>query len=207
MKDIFKWSIDETDINSEVFAISLVDNPAIQEDFVYLSDEKVDINLKEDEKGIIVGPILIPDLLIERKNYFGYFDKEGIEKIANNFMRKKYIHNTELNHKEDVEGVFMLESWIVENEQDKINTKYGYNLPIGTWCGKYFIENEQVREDIKLGKLNGFSISASYLLKLSEEVNETEIDEQQKEIDDLVNNVIDSILDEFIKKIEKEKRK
>ena len=122
----------------------------------------------DSEKRITVGPAMIPDLLILRKDEFGndYFVKftaETIRMIAEKYMRNKYIDNNDTEHNgEAVRDVYVIESWIKEDEQDKSN-KYGFqDLPIGTWFVSMRIKNDDVWERVKNKELRGYSVSGYF---------------------------------------------
>jgi hypothetical protein len=122
----------------------------------------------DDEKKMVIGPAMVPDLKIFRKDskgnpYYVYFSAETIKMIAEKYMRNKYIDNNDMMHDgKAVSDVYVVESWIKEDSADKSN-KYGYeNLPVGTWFVSMKIKNPQVWEQVKEGKLNGFSVSGYF---------------------------------------------
>ena len=122
----------------------------------------------DEEKRIVVGPAMIPDLKIFRKDkkgnpYYVYFSSETIKMIAEKYMRNKYIDNNDTQHDgRAVKDVYVFETWIKESDEDK-STKYGYgDLPIGTWFVSMKIKNDNVWRQVKEGKLNGFSVSGYF---------------------------------------------
>jgi hypothetical protein len=122
----------------------------------------------DSEKKMVVGPAMIPDLYIPRvdknKNvYYVYFTAETIKMIAEKYMRYKYIDNNDTEHNgEAAEDVYVVESWIKEDQSDKSN-KYGYqDLPIGTWFVSMKVRNPEVWERVKKGELKGFSVSGFF---------------------------------------------
>ena len=122
----------------------------------------------DEEKRIVVGPAMIPDLKIFRKDkkgnpYYVYFSAETIKMIAEKYMRNKYIDNNDTQHDgRAVKDVYVFETWIKESDEDK-STKYGYgDLPIGTWFVSMKIKNDNVWRQVKEGKLNGFSVSGYF---------------------------------------------
>jgi hypothetical protein len=124
--------------------------------------------IDNEEKKIVIGPAMIPDFKIFRKDskgnpYYVYFTSETIKMIAEKYMRNKYTDNNDQMHDgKAVKDVYVVESWIKEDAQDKSN-KYGYeNLPIGTWFVSMKIRNPKVWEQVKEGKLNGFSVSGYF---------------------------------------------
>jgi hypothetical protein len=119
----------------------------------------------DEEKRIIIGPAMVPDLKIFRKDregnpYHVFFSAETIKMIAEKYMRNKYIDNNDENHNGTaVKDVYVIESWIKEDQQDKSN-KYGYeDLPIGTWFVSMKVKNDEVWKKVKSGDLAGFSVS------------------------------------------------
>ena len=156
--------------NKGVFAISLVENPAIEEVGIYLSKEDELVQLKEIEKGLLMSPVLIPNQKILRVDESGnpfniMFTKEVIELSQRHFHINGYQSQSTEEHDYNLKlnGVTIVESWIKEFEQDKSN-EYGYDLPIGTWFAIMKVDNEDVKAKIKSGEIKGFSIDGSFKL-------------------------------------------
>ena len=147
----------------------------------------------DDEKRIVIGPAMIPDLKIFRKDakgnpYYVYFSSDTIKMIAEKYMRNKYIDNNDENHNgKAVSDVYVIESWIKEDVQDK-SSKYGYSdLPVGTWFVSMKVKNDEVWKKVKEGYLNGFSVSGYF-----EEVAEFCMEEMfLKQVIEILNNVND----------------
>jgi hypothetical protein len=124
---------------------------------------------QDEEKRIIVGPAMVPDLEIPRRtkdgeSYSVYFSAETIKMISEKYMKNQYTRNNDLMHDGTaVKDVYVIESWIKEDMEDKSN-KYGYNdLPIGTWFVAMKVaktpEGDRVWEMVKSGELAGYSVS------------------------------------------------
>lgn len=149
-----------------LFAESLVTDPAIQSNLMFFDAEKTDFIFHDDEKRIIYAPALIPNKLIFRKDIQGepahvYFDAETIKELLIDFNRKGGKPVINLNHSKDpVDGVFIFETWIVDDKEADKSFKMGFDVPVGTMMRGYKIDNDSVWEDIKLGKLKGLSIEA-----------------------------------------------
>ena len=147
----------------------------------------------DDEKRMVVGPAMIPDLKIFRKDskgnpYYVYFSSETIKMIAEKYMRNKYIDNNDENHNgKAVSDVYVVESWIKEDKEDKSN-KYGYSeLPIGTWFVSMKVKNDEIWNKVKRGELNGFSVSGYF-----EEVAQFCMEEMfLKQVADILKNIKD----------------
>lgn len=122
----------------------------------------------DEEKRIVVGPAMVPDLKIYRKDkkgnpYYVTFKEDTIKMIADKYMRNKYIDNNDTEHNgKAAEDVYVYESWIKESQEDK-STKYGFgDLPIGTWFVSMKVRNPLIWERIKNKELNGFSVSGYF---------------------------------------------
>ena len=153
--------------NKGLLRISLVDDPAIQSTLMaFNSEEEKPFNFVDEEQMIIYAPALIPNKLIFRKNIKGepaqvFFDAETIKQLHINGSRNSYDSNINLNHeKENTSGIFCFESWIIENNPQDKAYSMGFDVPIGTLMKGYKIDNTEVWNDVKSGKLTGLSIEA-----------------------------------------------
>ena len=133
----------------------------------------------EEDQRIIVGPAMIPGLEIVRQDedskeiYYVKFSENTVAKIAEKFMRELRNKDTNILHQQDLPAdSYLMESWIVETEDDKANTKYGFEVPIGTWMVKMRVTNPKVWDLVKSGKLRGLSIEGSFIDK--EEIQDIE---------------------------------
>ena len=122
----------------------------------------------DDEKHIVLGPAMIPDQKIFRKDaqgnpYYVFFSSETIKMIAEKYMRNKYTDNNDLMHDGTaIKDIHVMESWIKESNNDK-SSDYGFDsLPVGTWFVSMKVNNPKVWEEVKQGKLNGFSVSGFF---------------------------------------------
>lgn len=178
---------DETD---EIFAISLVESPAIESDFIYFGKEEVHFAQVDTEQRLLLGPILIPDKQIlrvdgEGQPYHVYLKKDTIKKLAQNYLKNKYTDKATLEHDKSIKGVHLVESWIKDGKLDKSNN-YGLSLPEGSWVGIFSVdkseEGEKIWNDyVKTGKVKGFSIEGTFTHDL---VHASKID-IDKDIDEM----------------------
>ena len=126
-----------------------------------------------DDQQIVVGPSMIPQKLIPRLDeegnmFYVYFSKETIAKIAEQWMSKGYLNNTDVNHDMDVTTEnTLLESWIVQDPETDKSKLYGYDLPQGTWMTSYRVNNSETWDKTKKGELNGYSIAGTFIEKLT----------------------------------------
>jgi hypothetical protein len=208
---LYELTID--DDMDEVFAISLVENPAIEQDFMYFNKEKQEVKFAQvtGEKQMLMGPILIPDKHIirvdgEGEPYQVFFTKETVKQLAQNYLQKKYTDNATLEHDKKIKGVSLVESWVKEGKLDK-SSMYGLSVPEGSWLGIFKITDKKIWDNyIKTGKVQGFSIEGLFSHKL---VNASKL-YLNKHVEDLTEEEAEVFLSEIksvIAKINKYKLK
>lgn len=161
-KDLPLYDITLEDFEQGMYKISLVDKPAIEENFIYFSKTEVVEMFANDERKEVVGPIMIPNKEIlrfspENGYYYVRFTEETIRDIMYNYSKKGLFNEFGIHHEYDTKDVVLLEVWMKESENDK-STDYGYNLPNGTVFVKTKIESDELFKAIKDGEVNGFSI-------------------------------------------------
>lgn len=164
---IYELVIEDENVD-EVFAISLVEEPAIESNFVFFDKEKVQFAALNDEKRLVMGPILIPDKKILRvdgagKPYHVFFKPETIKKLSEMYLKKKYTDSATLEHDKKIDGVVLVESWVKESVTKDKSSLYGLNTPVGTWMGTFKIDNDEIWNDyVKSGEVKGFSIEGLF---------------------------------------------
>ena len=161
-KDLPLYDITLEDFEQGMYKISLVDKPAIEENFIYFSKTEVVEMFANDEKQEVVGPIMIPNKQILRYSpengyYYVRFTEETIRDIMYNYSKKGLFNEFGIHHEYDTQDVVMLEVWMKESDNDK-SKDYGYDLPNGTVFVKAKIESSELFKAIKQGEVNGFSI-------------------------------------------------
>lgn len=186
---IVELILDENDELNGIEAISIVEKPAIEEDFVALKDEQ-EIELKkiDDEKRILLGPILIPNKPILRKgkedNYYIYFSRDTVRKASELYLKNGNQGKSTLEHEHSINGLTLVESWIVEDQKKDKSQLYGMDVPLGTWMGTIRVDNEDIWDQyIKSGKVKGFSIEG-YFADKSEQPQEKGIKDKLSEIEE-----------------------
>jgi len=196
---LYELLIDENDLLlSGVNAISIVENPAIQSDFIALADQKPILLAEVDkDRQILMGAALIPSKPIYRKDgdeeYYVYFSKETIAKTAEAFFRNNNQNNATLEHAEVLDNMTVFESWIVEDPDFDKSKKYGLEVPAGTWMVSMKVDDKDVWDNyVKDNKVFGFSIEGKFANVLRRESSEMDFSDQ----------VLDKTLDmirEFVK--------
>ena len=192
-------------IDSETYAISMVESPAIESDFVALSkEEEVKVFLESEERHMVYGAALIPDKDIYRNNgeqeFYISFTKESIEKMSQDFMKNYRQNEVTLDHEEMANDITITESWLVEDPyKDKANA-LGINVPQGTWMVGMKVNQIDVWERVKTGELKGFSVESMISLEdFSKQNNENMNIETNDMFWDKLKNILK---DTFSKKVE-----
>lgn len=165
--DIVELFIDEEDEISGIEAVSIVENPAIEEDFIALKNHEVKFAEVNKEKRILMGAALIPNKPIYRRSeeneYYIYFSRDTVRKASELFFIKGNYNKSTLEHGKALSGLVAVESWLVEDSKKDKSAAYGMNMPVGTWMLSMKVLNDDVWENyVKTGKVKGFSIEGYF---------------------------------------------
>ena len=170
--------IDEENEFSGIEAISVVENPAIEEDFIALKKQQVKLAEVDKEKRILMGAALVPNKKIYRTNgedeYNIFFSEDTVRKASELFLSRGKQNNSTLEHDVKLNGLSVVESWIIEDKKKDKSKKYGFDLPIGTWMVSVKVNNDEIWNDfVKEGKVKGFSIEGFFADKLDDRPRES----------------------------------
>ena len=192
--EIIELFIDETDEVSGIEAISVVENPAIESDFVALKKQEFKLAEVDQEKRILMGAALIPNKPIYRQSgeqeYYIYFSQATVRKASELFFINGNQNNSTLEHELQLKGLTAVESWIVESEQDK-SRMYDLNVPMGTWMVSMKVNNDDVWKKVKAGEVKGFSIEGYFADKLerpNEPVKQS-IDQSEQKAQEVIDEL------------------
>ena len=167
MERVIELIIDEENEFSGIDAISVVENPAIEEDFIALKKQPIQLAEVSEEKRILMGAALVPDKKILRRDddgdeYYIYFSKDTVRKASELFLSKGHQNNSTLEHDIPLEGMSVVESWLVEDEKKDKSRKYGFEVPVGTWMVSMKVYNDDIWSKVKEGEVKGFSIEGYF---------------------------------------------
>ena len=192
---IYKLVISPTD-ESGVSFVSMVDEPAIERAWMaFESHKRTLFKTAVATKQMVSGPLMIADLPIFRTDpkigdFYVMFDAQTIEQIALKFFRNGNQSNVNLQHEKRVDGVYMFESWIIDNENGKGVPKGFDPLPNGSWFGTFKVDNKKVWDDfIKEGIFTGFSVEGMFEYERQPDMKKTEIDD----LVDMIQNFISEV--------------
>jgi antirestriction protein len=179
-RKLIELLIDESADAFGVEAISLVKYPAIESNFVYFSKqgkkEKTLYSMAsvDEEKRTLIGAALIPDKHIPRYDEFSdeeydvYFSKTTVQKASELFLKTHRTNEWTEEHDSKVDGVSVVESWIVSNPEVDKARHFGLDVPEGTWMVRVQVENDEMWQFVKEQKVAGFSIEGYFLDKLEQ---------------------------------------
>jgi hypothetical protein len=170
---IIELVLDEDALMNGIDAISIVENPAIEENFVALKEHtrKVEFVEQNQEKRVLMGPALIPNKTIYRVNgeeeFYVYFNRKTIARASELYLMRGYQNNHTLEHQAKIHGLSVVESWLIDDPEMDKSKLYGFNLPKGTWMVSVKCENEEIwKEFVKTGAVKGFSIEGYFADKV-----------------------------------------
>jgi len=179
---VLELFIDEEALMSGIDAISIVEQPAIEENFIALKEDvKVELANIDKEKRILMGAALIPNKKIYRRDredeYYIYFSEDTVRKASELFLMRGNQNRSTLEHEAELSGLTVVESWIIEDETHDKSRKYGLKMPVGTWMVSMKVNNDDVWDNyVKTGKVKGFSIEGYFTDKVNMSMIEEDID-------------------------------
>ena len=199
---IVELILDEEQEAAGIEAISVVENPAIEEDFVALKAEEIKLAEVSGEKKILMGALLVPNKPIYRRSgedeYYIYFSKDTVLKASQMYLMNGNQNNSTLEHQYELSGLSLVESWIVEDEVHDKSRKYGMEVPVGTWMGTVKVNNEEVWEKfVKTGKVKGFSIEGYFADKMERPKDAVGMSKEDLEAQETLNKIIELFKEEL----------
>ena len=196
---IVELIIDEEQELSGIEAISIVDEPAIEENFIALSKQH-EIKLAEvdKEKKILMGAALVPNKNIYRRNgedeYYIFFSDDTVRKASELFLMRGNQNKSTLEHQAELYGLSVVESWIIEDDVHDKSRKYNMDLPVGTWMVSMKVNNDEVWNNyVKTGLVKGFSIEGYFTDKIA--MSKIEEIHNEEEATEILLEIANSILD------------
>tara|TARA_R110000803_G_scaffold136142_5_gene203126 strand:+ start:188 stop:790 length:603 start_codon:yes stop_codon:yes gene_type:complete len=165
---IFKMVLSDSD-DSGIKAIALVDEPAINMKWDVYNKESHKFQADTD-KRIVSGAAMVAGMSIYRRHetygeYNAVFDATTIRALVEKYFKEQRGNQVNRMHNSDdmVDGVYMIESFLIDRERG-VNPPTGHEyMTDGSWFTSYKIDNDKVwNEDVKTGKFQGFSIEGLF---------------------------------------------
>ena len=165
-----KYKIDNPDkAGKGVFAISLVEQPAMESEWVALKENTIELKAINDKEQILLGVALIPDKPVYRNDkengeYLIEFSNEAIKETAHKFLKTGMQNNATVNHEVKLgkEVVSVVESWIIEDDEKDKTRLHGIREPVGSWAVKLKVNDPELYNKASTGKLKGISIEGLF---------------------------------------------
>lgn len=198
--EIIELLIDETKDEYGINAVSVVRDPAIEENFVALNKHEVELKEVDTEKRILMGAALIPNKQIYRRNkdkeYYIFFSEETVRKASELFLMRSNQNNATYEHERKMlEGMSVVESWIIEDEKTDKSRLYNFNLPKGTWMISMKVNNDEIWKSVKDGEVKGFSIEGHFADKYEMSKEKIEKDEIIAYLKEILDTKLESYSD------------
>ena len=198
--EVFELVID-TDDESGNSAISFVDRPAIDSNFIKFSEQiEHKFKIKDEEKRIVEGYCMVAELLIARvtddgKKFFVKFSAKTIEQIREKQSRLGLNNSFNLMHDSEnkAEGVYMLDNLIIDNERGKVAPKEFEKVPNGSLWISAKVDNDEIWQSVKDGTFQGFSVEGMYKQLESVSMDEDVINKIIKTIQDFEKSIEDNV--------------
>ena len=193
-----KYELKYTKGEDGVFCMSTVENPATKTQLVMFDDEMKAMEFQDDEKRVIYSVAMRPNMLIPRKDINGepamvFYSEETVNDLQQNFFKNNSHNGATINHDKNVrKDMYAFESWIVQDPEKDKATSLGLQVQKGDWVMAQKVDNPEVWEDIKKGKLTGFSIEA-YLEPV---LTNNQIEMTKEEVDARIKAVIQMTAEE-----------
>jgi len=166
MEKIIELIIDEENEISGIEAISIVENPAIEEDFIALKEHKEIILAEVDAEQRFLWVCTYSNKKIFRKgeedDYYIYFSEDTVRKASELFFIKSKHQNSTFEHSFELSDMSVVESWLIEDSKNDKASAYGFDLPKGTWMVSMKVLNDDVWKAVKAGEVKGFSIEGYF---------------------------------------------
>jgi hypothetical protein len=184
---VYEMVIDE-DQEALVYKTSFVKDPAFMRSFMAFSKQSKIHFEADDEQMVVTGPMLVPGLPIYRREetgdeFYVTINAANVRKAAFAYLKKGFATAVNVEHSQDVAGVFMVESFIID-EKRGISTPQGFDKqPEGTWFASFKVDNPDVWAKVKSGEFTGFSIEG--LFDLQKITNSPE--SQLQQVIDIIN--------------------
>lgn len=171
---VFKMKINPEDTSAQaVEYVALVNQPAIEMNWMQFNKQ---FSFSTDkERRLIMGALMVADMPIYRKGiipftkeegeFYVTFDKETIFQIVEKFFRNGYTSKFNIMHDQNqrTEGVYMVESMVVDSSRGVTAPKAFEGISEGSWIATVKVDNDEIWNDfVKTGVLKGFSVEGIF---------------------------------------------
>lgn len=168
---VYQALVDSADTG--MLRISLVDDPAVQSNFVAFKNEHPApvqrYAIEDEEKRLILGCIMRADFPIYRRDadgfeYYIIYKADTIRTMAEKYLAENRQNLVNLMHEDgtDVDGVQMVQYFI---KGAGLNPEGFDAIADGSLFGEFHVTNDEVWDAIKAGTYKGFSLEGVFDLR------------------------------------------
>lgn len=194
---VYKATISDED--SGMFCISLVDDPAVEINFMYFENDKKPMlfSVQDEEKRLVRGVIMECDKLIYRRTpenyeYFITYDEPTIRIMAQKYLKDGFQNNVDLMHDGQLEKGVEMTQWFISDKEHGVNPEGFEGVNDHSLFAEFKVENDNIWNSIKEGTFRGFSLAGFF------EPVEVEMKKENKpnvldDIEDLLNQIINKL--------------
>lgn len=197
-KPIYKAALTEDQDETGMYFISLVDDPAVECDFLAFDKvQNLNFKVENEEKRIVTGLVMPADRPILRQDFDGLYyilyDKDTIIAMAERFLAMGLANNVDTMHNFEVEdGVFLREMYIKDSERG-ISPKGFEDIEEGSLFATYHILNDEVWDKVKKGEFKGYSLAGIFKEEEFGAVEDDITEEEYNELMELINTVKEAL--------------
>ena len=170
----------------------------MESQFITLKKQQIQLAEVDEKKHILAGVVLIPDKDVYRnqdgREFNIRFSADTIEKVANNFIKNGYQGNSSLEHQDQLQGVSIVQSWVVKDPENDTANAYGLpkeDIKKGSWVALYKCDNKDIYNKALKGEIKGFSIDGLFSLE------KVEFNLKRETMKDDLVNLKNDLLSEF----------
>lgn len=163
----------EREGDTGMLRISLVDDPAVQSDFLAFKAEDAQRKVQayavqDEEKHLVLGVVMRADFPIYRRDadgfeYYIIYKADTIRTMAEKYLAENRQNIVSLMHEDgsDVGGVQMVQYFIKDSAAGVVPSGFD-GIADGSLFAEFHVTNEDVWKDIKEGTYKGFSLEGVF---------------------------------------------
>ena len=197
---VYQALVDSEDTG--MLRISLVDDPAVQSDFVAFSKQEratavpMMYAVQDEEKRLVLGVVMRADFPIYRRTkqedgsdfeYYILYKADTIRKMAEKYLVENRQNLVNLDHQEgtEQEGIQMVQYFIKGNGL----APAGFDaIADGSLFAEFHITNDEVWDAIKDGTYKGFSLEG--IFDLTPETDRASVEEIVDALDGIFSRIL-----------------
>ena len=149
-----------------IIAISLVEDPAVESNFM-LFGKQIPLFFANEEKKNILGVIMRADFPIYRRDedgneFYVTYSADTIAKMAQKYFVSGAVNTTSIDHNgETLDGVSLVQWYIKDTDKGIVPNGFD-DVNDGSLFAEFHIENEELWTACKDGTFKGFSLEGYF---------------------------------------------